>query len=112
MLTRVYQASPHQLISILFEDLLVNLSQAQTALDHGNLADKSTRISKALTILHGLESSLNFEAGARVARELQAAYRFAKREIIGGNMANDSERLVSASVVIAEISAAWRSIGV
>jgi flagellar secretion chaperone FliS len=110
MLTRVYQASPHQLISILFEDLLINLTNAQTAIEHSNFPEKSVRITKALTILHGLESSLDFSVGGGVARQMQAAYRFAKREIIAGNIANDRERLVSATVSIAELSAAWRQI--
>ncbi len=110
VLTRVYQASPHELIGILFEDLLINLARAQTAIEHGDLAEKSARVAKSLTILHGLESSLNFDAGASVARQLQAAYRFARREIISGNLANDNEKLVSATVTIAEISAAWRDI--
>lgn len=108
--TRVEQASPHRLIELLYEELLACLRQAQIALENGNLALKSSRLSKALSILGGLESSLDFGRGGEVARSLSGVYENVRRAVIAAGSDNDPVHLANAAGSIGEIADAWRQI--
>src|SRR3546814_2683984 len=71
-MTRTEQASPHRLIELLYDELLACLRQSEIALRNGDMPLKSSRLSKALSILHGLESSLDFASGGEVAQDRQS----------------------------------------
>ena len=108
--TQTDQASPHRLIELLYEELLASLRQASLATAAGNFAAKSANVSRALGVLNGLESSLDFERGGEVAKTLLDAYRFATRNILAGNGENDPARFDEAVRVMGEIADAWRQI--
>ncbi|MBL8647917.1 MAG: flagellar export chaperone FliS [Sphingosinicella sp.] len=108
--TRTEQANPHRLIEMLYDELLSALRQAGIAIDRGDLAMKSSRISRALSILHGLESSLDFNRGGSVAESLSAAYGYLRQETIAAGRDNDSRRLAAATEAAVGLSDAWRQI--
>src|SRR3546814_18341702 len=80
--TRTEQASPHRLIELLYDELLSCLRQAGIAITNGDLEMKSGRLSKALSIVHGLESGLDFTRGGEVARPLGDVYASVRRQVI------------------------------
>lgn len=108
--TRVVQASPHRLIELLYEELQACLRQAAFAVEGGNLALKSQRISKALSILHGLEASIDAERGGEVAASLASVYSGVRELAIGGNTGNAAAPLEEAARAVSEIAEAWRAI--
>lgn len=108
--TQTDQASPHRLIELLYDELLASLRQASLATAAGNLSAKSANVSRALAILNGLESSLDFQKGGEVAKTLLGAYRFTTKNILAGNGDNDPARFDEATRVMGEIADAWRQI--
>lgn len=108
--TRTEQASPHRLIALLYEELLSCLRQAEIAVTNDNLPLKSARISKALSILNGLESGLDFARGGDVARSLADVYEGVRRQVIAAGSANDADGLSDAADTIGEIAEAWSQI--
>lgn len=108
--TRTEQASPHRLIEMLYDELLSALRQAGIAVERGDLGMKSSRISRALSILHGLESSLDFNRGGPVAESLSSAYAYLRQETIAAGRDNDSRRLAAATEAAAGLADAWRQI--
>ncbi len=108
--TRTEQASPHRLIELLYEELFSCLRQAAIALGNGDLALKSQRLSKALSILNGLELSLDFGRGSDVARSLAGVYEYVRRKVIAAGSDNQATHLQEATHAIGEIADAWRQI--
>ena len=103
-------ASPHRLIAILYEELdtaLATMIAATRAGDHGRLLAGRSR---ALTILAGLEASLDREKGGDIAGALAAVYREARRLLRDSGTANDPQRIEQARAMIADIADAWRQI--
>src|SRR3546814_12770940 len=62
------------------------------AIRRGDLGQRGTRQARALSILHGLEASLDFEKGGDIADGLAAIYREGRRLVIAGGSANDAEQ--------------------
>lgn len=109
--SEVLSASPHKLISLLFDKCLSHLKAAQIHLSAGNTAQKGESISKALRIItDGLQASLNKDVGGSIALELDALYTYAANELIQANIRNDAKRLHDVEKVVFELSEAWSGI--
>lgn len=108
---RVEGASPHQLISILFEELLKAID-ALVATEKSNERGRAgPQQSRALSILHGLEQGLDFDKGGEIAMSLGKIYREARR-LIGQHSATDRlGQLQQARSMVADVASAWMSIG-
>src|SRR3546814_14068113 len=79
--TRTEQASPHRLIELLYDELLSCLRQAGIAITNGDLEMNSGRLSKALSIVHGLESGLDLSRGGEVGRTPGGVFRSVCRKV-------------------------------
>ena len=109
--SRAEGASPHQLVRILFDELLLSLDAATLALRAGEGQKCLDRQTRALTILHALESSLDYDRGGEIAVSLGVIYREARRCTLEATAANAPESMESARHYIAEIADAWNQIG-
>lgn len=108
--SRIEGASPHQLVRILYDELLLAMDAATLALraqDRHKTFEKQTR---ALTILHALETSLDFQRGGDIAPSLATIYRETRRRLLEATATNDPARLESAHAFIADIADAWNNI--
>jgi flagellar protein FliS len=108
---RVEGANPHQLIRILFDELLLSLDASAHALRAGDRAKTVDKQTRALTILHALETSLDFTRGGDVAVSLAVIYREARKGIVESTASNDAEPMEKGRAYIAEIADAWVQIG-
>jgi len=108
--SRIEGATPHQLVRILFEELLLSIDAAALALrasDRAKTLDKQTR---ALTLLHALETSLDFERGGDIAMSLGTIYRETRKRILEATALGQPESMTMARGYIAEIADAWGQI--
>lgn len=108
--SRVASASPHELVSILFDELLLALEAMPIAHRARMHAQYAARQSRALTILHSLDTSLDFEAAPELANSLAAIYREARRLIMQASRDNNPALIHDARAMIAEIADAWQAI--
>ena len=69
------------------------------------------RQSRALSILHGLEASLDFEKGGEIAASLAAIYARARHMVLAAGRDNDADAVAGAREMIGEIASAWDAIG-
>lgn len=106
----VQTATPHQLINLLFDGALRQLTTAQFALQQNNLSDKGVAISKALDIFDGLRSALNMEQGGQIAQNLDALYDYMQRQLIQANLQNDTGRIEEVIHLLREIKTGWEAI--
>lgn len=108
--SRVGAANPHALVTLLYEDLLRELRLGALAIEAGDYATKSARLTKSLAILFALEAGLDFEKGGEVAGTLSRFYRGARETLMRASVDNDPALVRDVVGNIAEIAASWRAI--
>lgn len=105
-------ASPHKLIVMLFDGLLMQIRKARLHIENGNLSEKGMAVSRALDILNqGLVAALDRERGGDVAANLGNLYDYCARLLLQASVSNDLEKLDEAYNLLDEIAGAWREIG-
>ncbi len=103
-------ASPHQLISMLYDGILERIAVAKGAMLHRALAGKGERIGQAISIIGGLRESLYAERGGQLARNLDRLYDYMQRRLTQANMENRPEMLDEVARLLKEVKAAWDAI--
>ena len=109
--SRVEGATPHQLVRVLFDELILALDTAALALKSGERQKSLDRQTRALAILHALETSLDFERGGEIALSLATVYREVRRRTLQASAASNPADMETARGYIAEIAEAWNQIG-
>ncbi len=110
--TGVSAASPHQLVSMLFDGVQDSIAQARGAIRSRDIQAKSKAISRALRIVdEGLQGALNTEAGGNLARDLRDLYHYITLRLTHANLHNDDAALAECAKLLEPVRAAWREIG-
>ncbi|MCJ8156364.1 flagellar export chaperone FliS [Sphingomonas sp. LaA6.9] len=104
---RIASASPHGLVSILFEELLRAMGMVRKSTQPHR---RSEALSRALSILQSLNDTLNFESGGQIATSLSAIYGEARRLLLKGMREQDTAPVAEAEAMIAEIAQSWNTI--
>ena len=111
----VMSASPHQLITMLFDGAKTAIAMARHHMAHKEIAAKGNAISKAINIIdNGLKASLDAEAGGKAGAELvvnlSALYDYVTQRLLYANLRNDPALLDEADRLLDNIGSAWREI--
>jgi flagellar protein FliS len=109
--SRIEGATPHALVKVLFDELLLALDAAALAERNGDRIKVSDKQARAMSILFALESSLDFDRGGDIATGLAQIYREARRLLLTGAKERKPEPVEQARVMIGEIAEAWNQIG-
>ena len=109
--SRIEGASPHQLVVVMFEELLKALDAMAVAIERRDYSQRIKRQSRALSLLHGLEASLDFAKGGEIAEGLAAIYREARRLTMVASRESDAKPVERAREMLNEIASAWSQIG-
>lgn len=110
--TNVASASPHGLVTLLFEGARQAILVARAGIEAGDIPRKGSAITKAIDIiLNGLRASLDLEQGGNVAQNLYALYDYMARRLLHANLKNDTAALDEVLRLLSEIHEAWVSIG-
>ncbi|MBL7251700.1 flagellar export chaperone FliS [Alloalcanivorax sp. C16-2] len=107
----VLSASPHQLITMLFDGAASAIRTARLHMENQRPARKGEAISKALDIVNnGLLAALDRDKGGEVAERLAALYDYIARLLLNANLRNDPASLEEAGRLLEDIASAWRQI--
>ena len=110
--TGVVAASPHKLITMLFDGAIVAIMNAKQHMEAGSVAEKGQSISKAIMIVDsGLRESLNKEAGGEIATNLDSLYEYIANRLLEANLNNRMEYLEEAQQLLSDLKDAWETIG-
>jgi flagellar protein FliS len=108
----IASASPHKLISMLFDGAIVAVFHGKSYMLQGNIAAKGESISKAIAIIdEGLKISLDEEAGGEMAKNLKALYEYMSYRLLMANARNDLTGLDEVARLLGELKGAWEQIG-
>lgn len=106
----VQQASPHRLVSMLFDGALTAIRQGRAAMEAGDHAAKGQALTRAIRIVdEGLKASLD-PAGGELTQRLSALYDYVARQLLLASARNDVTLLDQVAALIAPLREAWVAI--
>lgn len=108
--SEIIVASPHSIIQLMFAGALQRLAQARYAMEQNDLANKGVYIGKAVSIIIGLQNSLNMDAGGQIAKNLSDLYDFMLRKITEANLNNDVKAIDDVCDILRTIKEGWDAI--
>ena len=109
--TGVGGASPHQLVSLLFDGCIDAITQARGALRQGDTSTKGRAIGRAVRIVEeGLKAGLDLERGGVLAADLRALYAYVALRLTQANLHGDDAALAECQRLIEPVREAWSRI--
>ena len=104
--------NPHALISVLFDELLRAMRAYVSTIERNPKPqpEQSGPLARALTILYGLQSSLNFDEGGDIADNLFRLYEYARQQLLTAAREGDTNGALTAIEAIESIREAWSQI--
>ena len=102
----------HAMVLLLFDELIKTLRIFSKNIDakKGNSDLKSDNMSRALTIIYALQSSLDFELGGEIAENLFRLYEYARQQVIAEAKTNEASGTLVAIASLEDIREAWAEI--
>ena len=82
-------ADPHRVIQLMMQGVLERLAQAKGAIERRDMEAKSTAVSKAQGLLHGLQDALDMSQGT-IAEDLYSLYSYMDERIWDASLALDA----------------------
>ena len=105
--SEVAYASPHRLVQMLMEGALEKVATAKGCIERNDLEGKSRQITWAMSIINGLRTSLDMDAGGAIAVNLDDLYAYLTRRLIDASAQNDANALSEVIDLLLEIKGAW-----
>lgn len=110
-LTAVHQASPHQLVMLLFDGAIAAVLQARHAVAAGDVPTRHKTITKAMRIIdEGLKASLEAHGDPALAANLGALYEHMVGRLFQANLRNADEPLGEVARLLGDLRATWAEI--
>lgn len=106
--TAVTTASRGQVLIMLYEAAIRHVRRACDCIEKRDLAGKGVAIGKAHDIVNELATSLDFNVGGDIARELERLYNFMVEQLTKGNLDNDQAPLRSVEKLLGTLLEGWR----
>jgi flagellar protein FliS len=104
-------ASPHRLIQLMMERVVTKVALAEKHMETESIAEKGLHIGDAISLIDGLQLSLNHKSDKRMASNFDELYDYMKRRLLEANVKNDASILREVSGLMHELKSAWDAIG-
>lgn len=105
---KVATASPAQLVGMLFDAGVQAVRQAVAANAAGHHNEATRRLIKAQDVVMELRCSLDLDAGAELARNLDALYAYAYRRLVEASVRRDAAAMSEVLAILEPLRDAWR----
>lgn len=104
---QVMTADPGAILLMLYQGALDFLRQAKGAMERKDMAEKGLCVNKTLAIVSELLTSLNFDIGGEVARNLESLYLFIIDHITNANVSNEPRLLEETIALLSTLKEGW-----
>ncbi|MFD0669586.1 flagellar export chaperone FliS [Ramlibacter sp. MAHUQ-53] len=109
--TAVSQASPHQLVMLLFDGAIAAVLQARHAVATGDMDTKRSTISKAMRIIdEGLKASLETHGDPSLSANLGALYEHMVSRLFQANLRSEDAPLEEVARLLGDLRSTWAEI--
>ncbi|MEN9596122.1 MAG: flagellar export chaperone FliS [Methylococcales bacterium] len=106
----IEESTPHALIQMLMAGFLMQVNAAKGAITRGSFEDKSTHISRAISIVGGLIDGIDMERGGSIAENLNRLYEYINAKLFQASAENSIEMLDEVSELMRCVKEAWDAI--
>lgn len=104
-------ATPHRLVQLMMERVLAKIAIARGHMERNATAEKGRHIGDAISIINGLQVSLNHKANSELCGNFDALYDYMARRLLEGNLRNDDGMLKEVADLMRQVKEAWDAIG-
>lgn len=108
--TGVVDADPHRLIMMLMDGALDRISLAKGYIQRKDAKGRGESIGAAISIIGGLQNSLDKEKGGEIAANLDRLYEYMGTRLLDASIKEDVAVLDEVSGLIREIRSGWEGI--
>ncbi len=109
--TAIEGASPHKLVSMLYQAVAGEIAAARGALARRDVVEKGRAIGHAVRVIEeGLMAPLDLQAGGLLAANLRDLYQFVVDRLTWGNLKSDDAALAEGARVIDSLRETWEAI--
>ncbi len=119
--------SSHEIVRTLMKELINSMQKLVLDIQHErarkvdkfiadnehedkNMKKKSKNLSKSLSIIYGLQTSLDFDKALEIANNLFQLYEYCRQEIIKGFSQKIEDGIIKAIDIIKQIMEGWEEI--
>jgi flagellar protein FliS len=103
-------AGPLELVQLTYDALLKALVKAKAAEEIKDAAAEAEHLSRAIEVLMELSSSLDMEAGGKIASSLASLYSYMIRRILEGQAADSAAAIGEVMSLAQTLREAWQEI--
>ncbi len=109
---QVLNASPLDLVIMLYNKAIYNLKQALSLFEKKELSEEEVQkkvefIDKTIDILIYLRATLNFEKGKEIAKNLDEIYDVLIKELMDAQIHNNKETIEKIVPILEDLKSAW-----
>lgn len=105
--TGLENATPHKLVTMLYDGIIGNLAAAKGAIQRKDFEQKAEKMNKAVSIVGSLRSNLDMKNGGEVAENYEALYAYINRTLFDASAKNDEQKLDEVIQLVKELKASW-----
>lgn len=105
--TDVMTANKETILLMMYSGAIRFLKRAIAACEAKRIEEKNTYISKTQEIITELRSTLNFEAGGEIAKQLEGLYGYITQRLTQGNTDNNIELLREVLSILNTLNDGW-----
>lgn len=106
----VGESSPHRLIQMMMEHALSRINFARGHMERNETEKKGKNIGDAISVIGGLQVSLNHKVNQRMSKNFDALYAYMMRRLLDANLHNDKAALDEVAGLLGELKEAWDAI--
>lgn len=106
----VDESSPHRLIQMMMEHAVSRVNFARGHMERDETEKKGRAIGDAISVISGLQVSLNHTANRKMSDNFDALYTYMMRRLLQANLDNDQSILNEVAGLLRELKEAWDAI--
>ena len=108
--SRIEGASPHELVTILYEELVLALTLLAFSMRAQDSMKTNAQFGRASGIIHALEAGLDHDLGGTLAESLSAIYRSARTEMMIARETANPDRIERLAQAFTDMNDSWKKI--
>ncbi len=107
---QVLQASPVELVVMLYDRAILNLKNACARLDEGDLKEKGKLVCQAVDIIAELQAVLDKDRGGEIAAKLDQLYGYMLKRLTVAHYENNQQQIAEVVRLLEELQQGWRGL--
>jgi flagellar protein FliS len=107
---QISSASPLQLVVLLYEGTITQVSSAVRAIQVGDIQQRTNHINQACAMIAELRGTLDLQRGGEVGLSLSRLYSYITLRLCEANATNSTAKLEEVQKLLSPLWSAWQQI--